>query len=332
MDRAVHVVDERMGAESAYALAAFLRGGDSGGGRVVSVGPAPRGLTWAPVAVLPAYGTLLERARWFGVRMGGGLAKHCGGASAVHCWSVSAMTYAADLALDCACPLTLHLPSACAATGCNLARWEATLCGGRDEIAFGVTVPASPSAERLIADGLSPEAVTVWPPAALSSDERDGCPRDERRRLSRRALGVTDDTRLIVAPDEMVRAAGLKFAVWAHAILRHVTPRVRLCMPSAGPGLATLRHFAEAAGFSDEILWPRAEIGLTDALSAADVAAFVREDDLGLSVPATARAMNLPILATDTPDVRNFLNGQANIVPIKDPRQMATALLNMLGL
>jgi hypothetical protein len=91
-------------------------------------------------------------------------------------------------------------------------------------------------------------------------------------------------------------------------------------------------NFAESAGFLNEMLLPRADISLTDALAAADVAVFVREDDLGLTAPATARAMNLPILATATPDTQAYLGTHAVIVPPKDPRQMTIALLTMLGL
>ncbi|MCL2701681.1 MAG: glycosyltransferase [Phycisphaerae bacterium] len=328
MDAAVHVVDECLGAESGYALAAFFvdaADAANGGGRVVSVGPAPE-LAWladrGAVSVVPDYQAVLcvlERVRWPGVRWGGE-------ATAVHCWSPTALRHAAALARRNRCSLTLHLPSACAAAKLDLPRQARKLA--RETVPFRVTVPASPSADRLVAQGLPADVVVVCPPVVLP------IPADlpAERRRARRALGLADDMRLIVAPDAMIREAGLKFAVWAHAILRHIRPNVRLCMPTDGPGREALLHFAAAAGFRDELLLPRADVDVPAALAAADVVAFFREDDIGLAAPATARAMNRPILAAATPDTRHILGPHATIVPPNDPRQMASALLKVLHL
>jgi len=322
MDTTVYVVDERLGAEGRYALAAGLA---QDGGRVVSVGPAPARCPQADVVtdVQDVLG-VLERTRW-PVRWGGE-------ATAVRCWSPTALRHAAGLARRNRCPLTLHLPSAEAAAGIDLSRWANQFA--KDNLSFRVTVPASPSAWRLLTRGLPPRAVAVLPPAELPvpPDWHDPCTRDAHRQRARRALGVADAERLIVAPDEMAPAAGLKYAVWAHAILRHITPAVRLCMPTAGPYEAAVRDFAAAAGFLDEMLLPRSDVSATDALSAADAVVFVREDDLGLTMPATARTMNLPIVATATPDMRAFLATHGVFVPPKDPRQLTTALLKMLAI
>jgi hypothetical protein len=86
---------------------------------------------------------------------------------------------------------------------------------------FHLTVPTHAARQSMIAAGAPAEAVHVLPPPAPPIDQL------QRRRARVRAeLGLSDSEQLIVAPSEMTRYAGHKYASWAHAILRQVLPVV----------------------------------------------------------------------------------------------------------
>jgi len=212
---------------------------------------------------------------------------------AIHAWGPSVLDYCSHVARRAKTPLVLH-----------------------------VTVPAEPSRQALLADGLPADAVSVLPPAVtpVAGDSQ----------AVRERLGLSPDVKLIVAPDEMTRHAGLKYAIWAYVVLRQLKDNIRLMLPVGGPGEASLRNFAETTWYLQEIVFSRPDVGLGDALAAADVVVFPREQDMGLTAAASARAAGVPIVATTTPDLQACLEGDALYATPKDPRRLAMAMLRLL--
>jgi len=306
-----HVFDARLTADAARQLAAALREG--GPHDVVCVGCPPEWLRLpVPVRRMGDRGPL--SCLLAGLRKP---ADTSPSPDAIHAWGPSVLDYCSHAARRAKSPLVLHLSAAAQAHGLKLSDVRTKLTG-----LLYVTVPAEPSRQALLADGLPADAVSVLPPAMV--------PLGGDRQAVRERLGLSPDMKLIVAPDEMIRQAGLKYAIWAYVVLRQLKDSIRLMLPVGGPGEASLRNFAETTWYLQELIFPRQDVGLGDALVAADVAVFPREQDTGLTAAASARAAGVPIVATTTPDLQACLGGDALYAAPKDPRRLAMAMLKLL--
>jgi hypothetical protein len=200
---------------------------------------------------------------------------------------------------------------------------------------FQVTVPTEAARSSLLNawTGISNRAaalagrVRVLPPPACRIDGQA-----DRRRRARQALGLEDHHCLLVAPDEMLPGAGHKFASWVHAILRELTPHVRLLMPGGGPHEARVRYFSSTTGFDEDVLLTEDRLSLADCLAAGDIALFLREQDCGLTGLVGAMAAGLPIVASRTPDIIEATGeGQAAVLTeIANPRVATAAALRLM--
>ena len=241
---------------------------------------------------------------------------------AVHLWSMSAHAAAAQIAYDLFCPLAISLP--CLPVPTDMPALLSVLPRNERMFATVVTVPAEPPRAALIAAGVNPGTVAVLPaPAAEVSDPAG------RRVRTRSALGIPDGEILLVSPEDMVRGAGQKWAIWSQAIVRQILPAARLVLPGHGPHEPSIHHFAGTTGYGAEALFTGEEVALEDALAAADLALFLGERDTSPQALASAMTAGSAIVAARTPCAEHlFEDGvSALLAPPRAPRLSAAAML-----
>lgn len=190
-----------------------------------------------------------------------------------------------------------------------------------------LTVPTAGAARELVRRGTPVTNVAVMAPPAAGITGRQA-----RRGRVRNALGLTDGHFLLLAPGEMIRQAGHKYAPWAQTIILQMLPNVRLLMPGGGAYEEHVRYFAANTGRLDEVFFTGDRWDLEDCLSAADAALFLFERDCGIAALAAAMACGLPIVASATPDVVSCAPGgqAALLVPPRSPRLAAAEILKLI--
>jgi hypothetical protein len=190
-----------------------------------------------------------------------------------------------------------------------------------------LTVPTAAALRAFLDAGAPSRGAWVLPPAAPSIPDAD-----EKRARVRRELGVGERHVLLVAPGEMGRVAGHKYAPWVHAVLRQIRPDLRLLLPGLGEAEERARFYVGSAGLGDEVFLTSGRYSTAEALAAADLAVFFHERDCGVAAAAQAMAAGLPIVASRTPDLCELLEpGRAGIlVPPRDPREASAGVLRVL--
>jgi glycosyltransferase involved in cell wall biosynthesis len=145
-------------------------------------------------------------------------------------------------------------------------------------------------------------------------------------------LGVRDDQVLLIAPGEISRGAGHKYAPWVHAILRQMRPDLLLIVPGAGVAEPNVRFYVGTTGLGEEVFLTAGRFSEEEALAAADVAVFFHERDCGVGALAAAMAAGLPIVASRTPDfVECTGDGEAAVLfKAADRREGSAAVLRVL--
>lgn len=318
MARVLHIIDRNTPRDCLEQLT-MLAGPDDA---IVSIGPPPRlpgpdaagaKLPVRAVHVPMGFAALAGRRRE--------MKELAGGVEVIHAWSVSAAAAGELAAEGQAVLLTLsHVPAP--------EKLDAVL-EGLSRHALRVTVPTEAAAQILKSAGAHEETVHVLAPPAALIDPSEAA---QRRNGMRKALNLSDDEQLIVAPGEMTMGSGHKYASWVHAILRRIFPGVRLIMPSGGPQLESVKSFAASTGYGADQLMPGEEFALLDALAAADVAVFFHERQCHVSAVAAAMAAALPIAATATAGVAECVgDGEAAVlVPARDPRAGSAAVTRLI--
>ncbi|MCJ7544759.1 MAG: glycosyltransferase [Phycisphaerae bacterium] len=307
----LHIIDAETATDALRQLAAVVAPDD----QVVSVGPVdvPREFT-VPVQRIhrPLGSAAVE-----------GLAARApvGQVQLVQAWSVAAAQAGEAIARRKGCEMVVHLPHFpplrrldCLAV---LASWGNV----------AVTVPTEACRGRLVAEGLSASIVHVLPPASAAIQDRPAL-----RTRTRRALGVSDEHHLMVAPGALTQQAGHKYACWVFAVLREIRSDVRLLVPGEGPARPSVQYFASTLGYDREIHMPAGRIGLADALAAADVVVSLPTgDDPGVSL-AAALVAGLPVVAWATADVQELTGGSraAALSPVGDVRGASAESLRLL--
>jgi len=151
----------------------------------------------------------------------------------------------------------------------------------------------------------------------------------------RARLGLADSDFVLLAPGESVREAGHGASIWSAAILNTLDPKWRLLVWGRGPMLGSLRHFARSSNL-DRLL-VRAEerlrepIDLEELVSAADAAVVFSEHGSPVLPVAACMAANLPIIASRTAELGEFLQDKdtASIQEDSNPRDVAQRTLNL---
>jgi glycosyltransferase involved in cell wall biosynthesis len=157
---------------------------------------------------------------------------------------------------------------------------------------------------------------------------------EERREQVRRSLGVSPETKLLVAAARQEHQKGLDVLLEAMTrVVREVSETRLLVAGREGNQTPTLH---ETMGRLDlrrtvDLLGPRADVA--DLLCAADVFVFPsRFEGLG-SVLIEAMALEAPIVATALPAVVEILDAgeHALLVPTEQPALLAAALVDALS-
>ncbi len=310
MTSALHIIDEITPRDCLEQLA-LLAGRDDA---IASIGPSPRYSFDLPVAPVHRPTGL---SRLAGKRM----RSLAGDADVLHVWSLRALPAGISVAQRLGRKLVLSIP--CVP--------PAFLTGPiRRAVGKGVlhlTVPTEAARRRIVQSGAPVAAVHVLPAAAAKIDDLQ-----ERRKTVRAELALTEQDKLLVAPSEMIRYAGHKYASWAHAIVRQVLPNVRLLLPGCGPLLRHVKFFAGTTGYDSEVFLTEDRFSRDDALAAADVALFLCRRDTGISTLVTAMGAGTPIVASATPDMAECApDGQAALLARPgDPRTASAAVLKLL--
>jgi glycosyltransferase involved in cell wall biosynthesis len=310
MASALHLIDRQIRRDQYNQLARLVRPGEP----VVSLGapPAPAETPLSVTAISRPMGPLLSLSR--------PVRDLLSGPEALCVWSAPLATALAAAAGRAGKPMVAALHHLPAPGGPR--RLFARQIGRHGFIA---AVPSDAAAAALAAYGAPRDSVVHLPPAA------DPAAPEDRGRVRQR-LGLGDGDRLLVAPDEMLRPAGHRLAIWAYSILRHITPRSYLAIPAGGPDAEFIRRFALATGFGPEILLADTTIRLSSLLGAADIVLLFHERDFGIAALVEAMAAARPIIAA-------CLAGLGELAPheqaalLVDPKRQSTAagaLLRMI--
>jgi hypothetical protein len=190
-----------------------------------------------------------------------------------------------------------------------------------------LTVQTQASRLALLDAAWPTDYVHVLPPAVVGHEVALAS-----RLNVRHALGVADSETLLVCPNEMVRYAGQKYALWCHAIVMQVDSHVRLLLPGGGQYVQNVRRFAQTTGYASQVMLTEDRFSLEDCLAGSDIAVLLVEQDVGLSMMAQAFASGIAIAASSTPDIAEFsAAGQlAVLAPPADPRLGSAAILKLI--
>ena len=313
MAHVLHMIDSATPRDMLDQLAMLADAEDT----IVSIGPPPRAarsmLDVRSVHCPMGLAVLAARGLHECVPTGG----------VVHAWSPRAAWAGQAVADAHDFRLVVSLPTASALPALGAVRDALTHAPGR----MVATVPTQASRQALLDEELPPEVVAVLPPAVEAPGDRDRPRRDVREQL-----GIGDDEALLVAPAEMIRPAGHKYASWVHAILRNVLDGLRLMLPGRGPVETFVRNFAHTTGYDDEIHVTGDRFTLSEAMAAADIAVFFQDRDCGVHTLAAAMSAGLPIVACRTPDAAEMIQHERTglLARPKSPRSQSAEVLRLL--
>ncbi len=154
------------------------------------------------------------------------------------------------------------------------------------------------------------------------------------RQDARARLELTDSEKLLVVPNHMVRGGGHRTALWARGMLCLIDPDIHIALPTGGPMLTHVRHFARHSSVDGRGLLPENCPPLEEMLPAADVAVIIPSVSIAVSIPTLLEAgrAGLPIVASDLPEVRSlYTDGvDALLVEPGSARAAAAAILRIL--
>lgn len=161
--------------------------------------------------------------------------------------------------------------------------------------------PTPAEAARYAANGVPASRVTVIPPAvAPCGPTADGA-------AFRAGLGIPPAARLVIATGRFDAVAGLKSAVWAFDVVKHVAADLHLILVGNGPERDRLERFAKALGFDDyRVHFVGVRDDVPALLSLADVV-WITHERGGVNVALEAMAAGKPVVALGNPDLREVI-------------------------
>jgi len=148
----------------------------------------------------------------------------------------------------------------------------------------------------------------------------------------RRAVGVPDSARLVVAAGRFDAASGLKHAVWAFDVLKYAARDVYLVLVGDGPERGRTARFSRAIGFDDDrVRFAGTRPDLPAVFGLAEVA-WVTHQRGGANVALEAMAAGVPVVGFDTPAVASVVDDGATgrLVPPGDRVRLAAVTGDLL--
>ena len=282
MDGVLHLIDAETSTGALHQLAAVIGPDDV----VASLGPVTVPAWWDRP-------TRRVRKPLGSAALGGIIAKDLPqSVELVHAWSISAAQAGEQIARKRGCPAVLSLPHF---PPVNLLDRLAMLTSAGK---VTLTAPTEACRCRLLEAGAGRAGVHVFPPVAVVLQRRE-----ELRARTRKALGVAEAHRLMVAPGRFTRQAGHKYACWVFAVLRQILDDVRLLLPGDGPVWSAVHALAATLGYDREIFMTAERLTIPEALAAADLAVVPAHGDCDLGPLVSATSAGLPVAAWSTADV-----------------------------
>ena len=191
--------------------------------------------------------------------------------------------------------------------------------------ADAVVVPTAAMEAHLRALGVGVRIAIV--PSGIDVAQFAGGKRDEALRAR---LGVSANEIMLLSVGRLGREKNVELTLDAFARLRD--PRVRLVLVGDGAHRADLERHAERAGVAARTTFagefPRE--ALPDVYRSADALAFTSASETQGLVLVEALAAGLPVVAVDTPQTRDVLDG-AGAVAAGTPEALAAALRRTLA-
>ncbi len=156
----------------------------------------------------------------------------------------------------------------------------------------------------------------------------------ERRKRTRRSLGIEDDTPLIVAAARHYHMKGLDLLVGALGEVSAAIPTARLFIAGrSGPATEELRQVANSQGTEDMITFGGYRDDVPDLMAAADVIVVPSRAEGSPGVLIEAMALGVPVVATDIPSVREVAGAGRQtvlLVPTESTKDLAIGIIRVL--
>jgi glycosyltransferase involved in cell wall biosynthesis len=250
-----------------------------------------------------------------------GVKKSSGEFDLIHCWDATAL-------LAAAMGSKLPLAFSPAAVPSNLD--AAIVRGVAARRHLGVIVQSSEVRDVLVARGLPGERCRVIAPGVDAS--HTGHRRDDSLRAR---LGIAVEDFVLLAPGASVRTAGHREAVWVASILHVLDPRVRLLLWGRGECAKSAIELGRKLGQPGLVVLAerqvRAPIEFEQLPAAADMAFITVKRGAPLRPTILCMGSGLPIVATDSPELREILreDENASITPEPRPRLLAQRILEL---
>jgi 1,2-diacylglycerol 3-alpha-glucosyltransferase len=191
--------------------------------------------------------------------------------------------------------------------------------------ADAVIVPTASMERRLRALGVQTRIVVI--PSGIDVELFASGRRSDALRAR---LGVAGHEKMVLCVGRLGREKNMELAIEAFARLGD--PAVRLVIVGDGPHRQALERFAQQAGVLSRTTFG-GEFGreaLPDTYASADAFLFTSRSETQGLVLVEALACGAPVVAVETPQTREVLDGAAEIVP-SDAFSLAAGLGRVLG-
>lgn len=156
-----------------------------------------------------------------------------------------------------------------------------------------------------------------------------------RRAAMRQSLGLSEQVPLVVAAGRHYHTKGLDILVAAFASVTESVPGAHLLIAGReGPASPDLRRAAAAGGIEDAVTFAGYRNDVSDLMCAADVVVVPSRTEGSPGVLIEAMALEIPVVASDIPSVREVAGSEAlavMLVPLESPTDMAEAISKLLA-
>ena len=185
--------------------------------------------------------------------------------------------------------------------------------------------------DELVAETGTPDKVGLIH-NGISLDERSGLPAQEQ---IRRALGLGGDAFVMAIVANLIGYKGHADLIEALAIARpNLPPSWRLLVVGRDDGIgAPLQEQARSLGLGDHILWLGERTDALGLLGIADLGVVASHEEGFSNSLIEAMSFGVPIVATAVGgNLDAIVNDQSGtLVPVRDPRAMAAAVVALAG-